>query len=125
MNSEYLARLARIHAELRQIKLATLGVHPVRDANVVERLKEGRVTIRRAALAPRRLSAMWPAPPRWPADIPRPAPHVGLSPDRDHAPGTRRGGVMRAGRASSSVAALAKKAARDIDGLDRQLLTAA
>ena len=79
MNTEHLTRAASIYAEVRQIKLATLGVYLVSDANFFERLKEGRVTIRRAELAARRLSAMWPAPLPWPDDIPRPASH-----DEDH-----------------------------------------
>ena len=81
MNAQSLAHVARIYAARRGISMASLGTYLVRDAYFFERLTEGRVTIRRAERALRRLSDHWPADLEWPADIPRPAP----SPDRDAA----------------------------------------
>ena len=74
MNTHELLRLSDIFAESRGIALASLGTYMLRDAHFFDRLKSGRVTIRRAELALQWLSDHWPADRQWPEDIRRPDP---------------------------------------------------
>lgn len=80
MDTQHLVRLAGIYAEARQITMASLGTYLVRDAYFFDRLGRGRVTIRRAERALRRLADLWPADLDWPSDVPRPAPRAAAEP---------------------------------------------
>ncbi len=67
-------RLARLYAAHRQIALSTVGREVMGHGHFFERLKAGRVTLRRVEAAPGQFSDHWPADLPWPTDIPRPAP---------------------------------------------------
>ena len=72
METQSLITAAQIYATARGIEMASLGTYLVRDARFFDRLRVGRVTVRRVDRAARRLSEMWPDDLAWPSDIPRP-----------------------------------------------------
>lgn len=72
METQSLITAAQIYATARGIEMASLGTYLVRDARFFDRLRVGRVTVRRVDHAARRLSEMWPDDLAWPSDIPRP-----------------------------------------------------
>ena len=72
MESQSLIAAAQIYATARGIEMASLGTYLVRDARFFDRLRVGRVTVRRVDRAAHRLSEMWPEDLAWPPDIPRP-----------------------------------------------------
>ena len=74
MYAQNLMRLGGIFAEARGIALASLGTYMVRDACFFDRVRNGRVTVRRVERALQWLSDNWPDGCEWPADIPRPEP---------------------------------------------------
>ena len=74
MNPKDVLQIADLYARRRGIELTTLGTYAANHGGFFERLKQGRVTIRRAEEVLRWLSANWPADLDWPEGIDRPEP---------------------------------------------------
>ena len=72
MNSDHLQIVARAYARHRGITLSTLGTYAANHGKFFERLREGRVTVRRASEVFQWLSANWPEDLEWPPDASRP-----------------------------------------------------
>ena len=69
-----LLRLADLYSNSRWVKLSTLGRLAAGNATFFKRLKQGRVTIRRADAVFEWFASNWPEGVEWPRDIPRPRP---------------------------------------------------
>ena len=74
MTTAQLLRLAETYAARRKIALSTIGRIAGGNGGFFKRVKEGRVTIRRAERVCQWFSDHWPADAEWPAAIPRPQP---------------------------------------------------
>lgn len=106
MFSHLILRPAEIFASHRGITLPSLGTYALRDASFFVRLRDGRVTLRRAEEILGWLSDHWPADLAWPADIPRP------TPDPDATPLPRRRRSRPAPQAPASKPATAARSGR-------------
>ena len=72
--SELLHRLGSSFAKSKKLALSTVGQRCMGHGHFFERVREGRVTIRRADRAIQWFSDHWPSDLDWPADIVRPEP---------------------------------------------------
>ena len=74
MYTDDLLEVAERHSVARRISLATLGTYAANDGSFFNRLRAGRVTLRRADHVMQWLSDHWIEGVEWPARIPRPEP---------------------------------------------------
>lgn len=74
MGSDNLLRVAQRYASTKGVELSTLATYAAGDSRFFARLRDGRVTIRRADAVARWISDHWPDHLEWPPDVPRPEP---------------------------------------------------
>ncbi|WP_170563070.1 hypothetical protein [Ruegeria atlantica] len=71
---QYLLDSIKKYADAKSLSVASVGRYSIGDVNLVDRLKTGRITIRRVNRVIQWLSNHWPSDLDWPPDIPRPDP---------------------------------------------------